>query len=256
MQRPLHRASGRVLLAAFALLGFLSLGISPAAQAVELTTGAETQDFIVLYSLGLFWTRYQPQAGIFTFDHADFQGMYPHESVWIDAHGSIGRTGGQTAAGLLALFRDRHLPPATPWVYLVSCESGTAGFGQPSLAASLAASMRANGWPEVRVVGAQGCVIADRDQAGPYAVRIVRPGSERDVGRIQDRLMAELRPQQRLDAWIAEFIAREHHPPTLVQKAEYAIGADYIRKFFTDLLLEAEVQHLLRPVGDGVVIAP
>ncbi len=253
----LRTLSRRAPHAAAALLA-LALSAAPApVRAVELTSVGDTNDFIILYSLG-YYHRWFPGAGLFVFDDANFAAMRQGEAVWIVAHGAVGETGQKNAGELLALFTARRLPAATPQVYLVSCGSGSTDLGHPrSLVQQLGEAMRGAQWRHVQVVGTNGCSITDAAVQSPNSERVVRPGREDEVLLIQDRLEQRLRPQQDIQRYLDEYTLRHGHPPSLEERATYAyLNSQPTRTFFAELLREADAAGLLYPVGQGLVVYP
>ncbi len=256
---PSHRVLRRSPSSAALLLALALALAAPAApsRAVELTSSGDIKDFVILYSLG-YYNHWFPGAGIFLFDDAVFSNMKGGEAVWSVAHGSVGEVGTKTAGELLALFTAKRLPAATPQVYLFSCQSGsTDRFHPQSLVAQLGVAMRSAQWKNLQVVGTGGCSITDAAVKRPNSERVVRPGKEDAILAIQDRLEAELRPQQDIDRYLDEFKSKNGRPASLAERTQYAyLYSQPTRSFFAVLLREADLQNLLYPAGTGYVTYP
>lgn len=258
-----RRLTRRLPLAGPALLALvLALGLSlvaPAvpARAVELTSTWDAKDFIILYSAG-YYRHWFPGAGLFYFDDADFTRMQPGEPVWIVAHGDIGQTGRKNAGELLTLFTARRLPPATPYVYLFSCLSGSTDATHPqSLVEQLGRAMRGAQWNNVTVVGSIGCSVTDALVQRPNSERVIRPATLDRFVELQDRLERELNPQGDIDRYLREFEHQNGRPATLEERTQYAyLYSQPTRTFFAELLRQADQANLLYPVGQSLRTYP
>jgi hypothetical protein len=159
-----------------------------------------------------------------------------------------------TAEQLVDFFDQHGLPRTVEKFFLFSCE---AGLGNPSLVQQTGELLRQEGWSRATVVGAKGCAVTNRAYfPDESSEQVVRPGSVNEMIRLQWQLEQLYEPQMALDQEFLQWsLAHGGTPPDLRQRAEMAAANAMVRRFFLDLLAQANHDGYVFPRGQGFQVS-
>ena len=225
-----------LFLSAF-LISFISvMSFQKESNALILTDGDDTTDFIILYSMGYYLTVVEQE--ITTFENPDFSSLTPEQPLYIVAHGEIGKVAGYDSASLMTLYATYGLPDYTSTMYFFSCEAGLTDPSHPrSLVQQIAEGLHASDWRGTAVAGPIGCAITNRAYFPEQnSEQVVNPAYFPEMGHLQDSLAHVYNAYTIIPDYIAEFDSINGRNPTVRELAVYAYGNENIRGFFSDLL--------------------
>lgn len=198
-------------------------------------------DYIELVSINYAYKR----AGgpIVDWTTAKFQQLQTGDKLYIVGHGAIGRIGDFSAAQLVAVLTSGPRALAKGIVIdiiFTSCNAGLAKSTTDSTVTQIRKGFENQGYTGVRVMGAMGCSVKSDVTGTEYAVVNPVKAKETRSGVLQDRLERLLRPQERLDEWLA---TPEGSSAPIQKRAEYAAAIS--QQFYVQFSAEIKNEHLV-----------
>ena len=174
---------------------------------------------------------------------AKFQSLQTGDKLYIVGHGAIGLIGDFSAEDLVdaltngprALAKDIVID-----IIFTSCNAGLADPATDSTVTQLRKGLEAAGYKGARVMGACGASVKADVTGTEYAVIDPDPAKESKAFQIQGRLKRLLRPQEKLDDWLA---TPEGSSAPIQKRAEYAAAIS--QQFYAQFTAEIKNEHLV-----------
>ena len=198
-------------------------------------------DFIELVSVNYAYKRAGGPIVDWTTD--GFAQLQTGDKLYIVGHGGIGTFGAFSVADLVAALTTG--PKALVKgimldIIFTSCNAGLASATTDSTVSQLRKGLEKANYTGVRVMGACGPSVKSDATGNEYAVIDPDQAKKKQAGALQKQLERLLRPQEKLDQWLA---TPEGSLASIEKRAEYAAGISQV--FYTEYTAELKNEFLV-----------